>query len=156
MAGIAGAGGGLAVELNPIDVARVRANLTRFDRNLGTAMKAEGQTWARALTVALGRAANSAPAPQTHRFSDAADVEESDETGRDTGATVVNTADGAGFYNDSAVLQATEHGSELACFQVDRGGPYWIGPTVRTAEPIAVVSARRTSSLLVARCNAGG
>ena len=144
------------MELNPADVARVRANLARFDRNLGTAAKAEGQSWARALSLGLGRAARGAPAPQTHRFADAVDVEEADNAGRVTGATVVITADGAGFYNDSAVLQATEHGSELACFQVDRGGPYWIAPTVRAAEPLAVAAARRTSSLLVARCNSGG
>lgn len=157
MAGLlAGAGaGGHRVEANPADVARVRANLHRFDRNLTTGMRAEGAAWGRLLAVALDRAARSAPAPQTRRFVGSADVDE-DTAGDTVGATVVIDGSGADFYNPGAVLQATEHGSGLACFHVDRGGEYWIGPTVRASEPIAVQGARRATSALVAQCNAGG
>ena len=150
MAGLMGGGG--AVEMNPEDVARVRANLSRFDRNLAAGMKVEGAAWGRLLEVALGRAARGARAPQTRRFADAASVEESDTAG----AVVVISGDGAGFYNSSAVLQATEHGSDLACFSAPRGGEYWIAPTVRESESLALASCQKTTGVLVARCNAGG
>lgn len=135
----------------PGDVERVRANLTRFDRNNTAGARAVGVTWSRALVAALDHAAASARAPQTRRFVGAADADE--DAG---GAVVVISADGAGFYNDSAVLTATEHGSDLRAFHAPPGGRYWIAPTVTVAEPIAVTAARRTTATLVARCNAGG
>jgi hypothetical protein len=76
-------------------------------------------------------------------------------TGDRVGATVVIDAAAADFYNPGAVLQATEHGSPLACFHVARGGEYWIAPTVRASEALAVTGARRATSALVAQCNAG-
>jgi len=149
-------GPGARAVADPGDVARVRANLNRFDRNLGLAMRAEGVAWGRALSAALGRAARGAPAPQAHRFSDAAEVEETDATGDTVGATVVIKAAGAGFGNDYAVLNATEYGSSLKRFHAPRGGRYWIAPTVRAAEPLAHRVAERTTTTLVARCNNGG
>jgi len=154
MAG-AGAGPGPRAVLDQGDVARVRANLRRFDRNLGLGMRADGQAWGRALQQGLARAAKGAPAAQAHRFADGIDVD-ADMAGADVGATVVITADGAGFYNDSAVLSATEYGSSLKCFDSPQGGRYWVQPTVKAAEPLAVAAARRTTSMLVTRCNSGG
>jgi len=153
--GGAGAGpGGFAAELNPADVARVRANLARFDRDVDLGMRATGQAWARALETALGRAARGAPSPQAHRFDGAAEVDDEDEAGS-IGAVVVVNAEGAGFYNDSAVLQATERGSPLKCFDAPPGGRYWIDPTVRASEPLAVAAARRVTTVAVAKCNGG-
>jgi hypothetical protein len=150
------AAGAPRMEANPADVARVRGNLNRFDRELSAGMRAEGNAWGRALAAGLDRAARGAPAPQTRRFAGAAEVDDTDNLGDQVGATVVIDADSVDFYNPGAVLQATEHGSRLACFQVGRGGPYWIQPTVRKAEGLAVAGANRTTSALVARCNAGG
>ena len=144
-------GGGYRAVPYPGDVERVEANLARFSRNVPVSMKTVGATWARALAAALDRAAAHAPAPQTRRFVGAAEGE-SDATG----AVVVVSAAGAGFFNDSAVLNATEHGSDLRAFHAPRGGRYWIDPTMKASEPVAVTAARQTTTVLVNRCNAGG
>jgi len=147
---VTGTGGYRAVPY-PGDVERVEANLHRFDRNVTGGMRATGAAWGRALAAGLDRAARGAPSPQAARFAGAAEADTDA-----AGTVVVISADGAGFANDSAVLNATEHGSTLKRFHAPRGGRYWIAPTVRAAEPVAVASARRTTTALVARCNAGG
>ena len=118
-------------------------------------MRADGEAWGKALQAGLGRAARGAPAHQAHRFAEQVEVD-ADMGGDQVGATVVITAAGAGFANDSAVLSATEYGSSLKCFDSPRGGRYWVEPTVKAAEPLAVAAARRSTSMLVARCNSGG
>ena len=145
------AGGGVRAVANPADVARVEANLARFNLNVNSGARSVGVAWARALEAGLDRAATHARAPQTRRFRGAAKASE-----ESTGAVVVIDAAGAGFYNNSAVLSATEHGSNLTAFHAPRGGHYWIAPTVTASEGVAVGAAREMTTANVARCNRGG